>query len=116
MNEHPQEARFKRHVFVCMHERAEENSACCARSCGGEVLERLKSRLVELGLKSEVRANKSGCLAACASGATMVVYPEGVWYGHVRPEDVEEIVTEHFVAGRPVARLRLSWPAAGAEQ
>jgi hypothetical protein len=36
------------------------------------------------------------------------VYPEAVWYGHVTPEDVDEIVTEHLVHGRPVERLVLA--------
>jgi predicted O-methyltransferase YrrM len=35
----------------------------------------------------------------------MVVYPEGIWYSRVRPEDVPEIVREHFGAGCPVTRL-----------
>jgi predicted O-methyltransferase YrrM len=35
----------------------------------------------------------------------MVVYPDGTWYSGVGPDDVEELVREHFGAGRPVARL-----------
>ena len=42
----------------------------------------------------------------------MVVYPEGDWYSGVRPEDVPEIVREHFGRGRPVARLTNGHPAA----
>jgi (2Fe-2S) ferredoxin len=38
----------------------------------------------------------------------VVVYPEAVWYGKVHARDVEEIVQEHLVGGRPVERLRLS--------
>ena len=35
----------------------------------------------------------------------MVVYPEGVMYYHVQPDDVAEIVTEHLLKGRFVKRL-----------
>ena len=35
----------------------------------------------------------------------MVVYPEGSFYSMVKPEDVEEIVTEHLLKGRIVKRL-----------
>jgi hypothetical protein len=35
----------------------------------------------------------------------MVVYPDGIWYSGLTPEDVPEIVSEHFQHHRPVARL-----------
>jgi (2Fe-2S) ferredoxin len=35
----------------------------------------------------------------------VVVYPEAAWYGHVKPEDVDEIIESHIVGGRPVGRL-----------
>jgi (2Fe-2S) ferredoxin len=35
----------------------------------------------------------------------VVVYPEGIWYGRVRPEDVAEIVERHLIGGEPVERL-----------
>ncbi len=38
----------------------------------------------------------------------MVVYPEGVWYAPVKAEDLEEIVEEYLMNGRPVERLRLT--------
>ena len=37
----------------------------------------------------------------------MVVYPEGVWYGGVQPEDVEALLQEHLRDGQPIERLRL---------
>jgi len=54
-----------------------------------------------------VRANKSGCLDQCEIGPTVVVYPEAVWYGHVQPEDVDEIIDSHIIGGRPVERLTI---------
>jgi (2Fe-2S) ferredoxin len=38
----------------------------------------------------------------------VVVYPEGVWYGRVTEADVNEIVDEHIVGGRPVQRLLMA--------
>ena len=35
----------------------------------------------------------------------MIVYPEAVFYSQVKPEDVEEIVSEHLLKGRVVERL-----------
>jgi (2Fe-2S) ferredoxin len=59
------------------------------------------------GLGLTVRVNTAGCLDQCEHGVTVVVYPEGVWYGFVREEDVAEIVESHLAGGRPVERLRL---------
>jgi (2Fe-2S) ferredoxin len=36
------------------------------------------------------------------------VYPQGIWYGQVQVKDVEEIVDQHIVGGKPVERLLLS--------
>ena len=33
------------------------------------------------GVKKNVRANRAGCLDQCEHGPTVVVYPEGIWYG-----------------------------------
>ena len=62
----------------------------------------------DAGLAGKVRINKSGCLDQCEHGPTVVVYPDAVWYGNVQPEDAEDIVSEHLIAGRPVERLRIA--------
>jgi ubiquinone/menaquinone biosynthesis C-methylase UbiE len=38
----------------------------------------------------------------------MIVYPEGVWYTKLTANDVPEIVSSHFQAGKKVARLERS--------
>jgi (2Fe-2S) ferredoxin len=98
---------FQRHLFVCTNRRPDGHpKGCCATKGGEEVHARLKAELGARGLHQTMRANKAGCLDACEQGVSMVVYPEGVWYGGVTVDDVKEIVDEHLVAGRPVERLR----------
>jgi (2Fe-2S) ferredoxin len=100
---------FVRHVFVCLNSRPADASR---RSCTADGTSELHVRLQQLtkaaGLAGKVRINKAGCLDQCEHGPVVVVYPEAVWYGNVRPSDVEEIVSEHLVAGRPVERLRIA--------
>jgi (2Fe-2S) ferredoxin len=99
-------ARFQRHVFVCVNERElSDKRGCCAAKGGADVAAAFKEKLYAAGLKRIVRPNKAGCLDQCARGVTVVVYPEGVWYGGVTVADVDEIIAEHIQGGRPVRRL-----------
>ena len=99
---------YERHVFVCVNERAPDNpKGCCAAKDAKLIRARLKRLTFEAGLRGKVRINSAGCLDQCALGASIVVYPEGVWYGRVTPEDVDELFTEHILGGRPVERLRV---------
>ncbi|MCC7293996.1 MAG: (2Fe-2S) ferredoxin domain-containing protein [Phycisphaerales bacterium] len=101
-------SKFERHVFVCNNERAPGDArGCCAERGGAAVRERLKTEVAARGLKGRVRVNQAGCLDQCEHGVTVVVYPEQVWYGFVKPEDAVEIVEEHLLHNRPVTRLRL---------
>jgi (2Fe-2S) ferredoxin len=68
---------------------------------------RFKKRLAEIGLHGKVRANQAGCLDQCEHGPNVVVYPDEVWYGNVRLDDVDEIVESHIIGGVPVARLQI---------
>ena len=101
-------APFERHVFVCHNVRPEgAPRPSCTADGKSELFTQLQQFVKSAGIAGGVRVNKSGCLDQCEHGATVVVYPEAVWYGHVKPEDAEEIVTSHLVGGIPVARLRL---------
>jgi (2Fe-2S) ferredoxin len=100
--------RYRHHVFVCENRRdADDPRGCCAAKGSEAIRQALKEEIARRGLKREVRANAAGCLDACAHGPTVVVYPDGIWYGGVRVEDVAEIVERHLVDGVPVERLRI---------
>ena len=49
----------------------------------------------------------TGCQFPCNQAPVISVQPDDVWYGGVDPEAASAIVTEHLVAGRPVASHRL---------
>ena len=107
-------SRYERHVFVCINERPADNpKGCCLSKGSAEIRERFKARLKELGVHKRVRANAAGCLDACATGPTVVIYPEGVWYQGVSASDVEEIIQKHVLRGEVVERLLMPASAAG---
>jgi (2Fe-2S) ferredoxin len=101
-------AKFQKHIFICVNERAPDDpKGCCAARGGKDVAAAFKKKLYDRGLKRIVRANKALCLDQCALGVTVVVYPEATWYGHVTVDDVDEIIDRHIVGGTPVERLVL---------
>ena len=100
---------YERHVFVCHNTRpAGAPRPSCTADGKSDLHTRLKKLTDEAGLGAKVRINKSGCLDQCEHGPMVVVYPDAVWYGNVKPEDAEEIVKEHLMAGKPVERLRVA--------
>jgi (2Fe-2S) ferredoxin len=102
--------RFRHHVFVCENRRPPEDPrGSCGPRGGAEIRAALKAELKRRGIR-DVRANAAGCLDACAHGPSVVVYPEGIWYGHVRLEDVPDIV-EHLAGGPAVERLVVRLPS-----
>ncbi|HSD25985.1 MAG TPA: methyltransferase [Vicinamibacteria bacterium] len=101
---------FRFHVYVCDQEKPEGAPSCPARGSGA-VIEALRREIAAQGLSDAVQLTTCGSLGLCERGPNLVVYPEGSWYSGVRPEDVPEIVREHFRQGRPVARLASGEPA-----
>jgi (2Fe-2S) ferredoxin len=100
---------FERHVFVCHNIRpADAPRPSCTTDGKSELFAQLQMLAKAAGLGATVRINKSGCLDQCEHGPTVVVYPDAVWYGKVKPEDAAAIVEEHLVGGQPVERLRMA--------
>ena len=75
-------------------------------SSGSRVLEKeFIKEIKNSGLQDEVEVAVTGCFGLCSLGPVVIIYPEGTFYSMVKPEDVAEIVHEHLVKGRPLARL-----------
>ncbi|MEY6433389.1 (2Fe-2S) ferredoxin domain-containing protein [Thioalkalicoccus limnaeus] len=100
---------YRHHVFFCVNQR-DRGARCCARSDAVAMRDYLKGRAKELGLAGPggVRINTAGCLDRCACGPVIVVYPDAVWYSYRDRRDLDEILSEHLIAGRVVTRLLLS--------
>ena len=77
----------------------------CVSSGSLKLQENLKAELVKRKLDKEILVVQTGCHGMCEAGPIVVVYPEGTFYTHVRPEDAAEIVEEHLFKGRVVKRL-----------
>ena len=77
----------------------------CINKGARQLHERLLEQIDKYGLGDRVTINLSGCLGMCDKGPVMVVNPGYTIYGRVSEDDIEEIVAEHVLRGKPLARL-----------
>ncbi len=89
---------YRAHVLVC-------GGTGCSSSGSATLIERFEQKIKENGLDKEVKVIRTGCFGLCEAGPVVIVYPEGTFYSRVKPENVDEIVTEHLLKGRKVEHL-----------
>ena len=58
---------------------------------------------------------KTSCLGPCALAPVLQVWPDGTFYGGVDETDVDRIIAEHLLGGRPVSEYAYA-PATGKQK
>ncbi len=106
-------APIKRQVFVC-------TGKSCSAVGGKEVMAEFARILEEKGIRQGKKSKgrnpmgtcvltECGSIGFCSIGTAVMVYPDGIMYGQVMPEDVPEIVEKHLEKGETVTRLALMY-------
>jgi len=91
---------YVQHILVCTDKKSKQ----CKKG-GPEILKTFQKLIKERKLGKQVMVSEIGHVGGCSLGPNVLVYPEGVWYGQVTPDDVAEIINEHILEGRVVQRL-----------
>src|SRR5690554_5519050 len=99
---------YRAHVLVC------GGAGCLSTGCKA-VLDRFTDEIKAHNLEEEVHVVETGCIGTCDLGPVIVIYPEGIFYKEVTPDDVKEIVEEHLLKGRLVTRLLYERPVSGGQ-
>ncbi|WP_437279204.1 CbiX/SirB N-terminal domain-containing protein [Sorangium sp. So ce375] len=96
---HPHAHRsLRKHVLVC-------GNADCVDRGSLALLESVRRLVKQAGQQQQIRVTRTSCMGRCGEGPTVAVYPDGVWYRGVREEDAKDLVEEHLLGDRLVARL-----------
>lgn len=79
----------------------------CTASSSTEIVDNLNECIQKYHLENEVNVVKTGCFGLCQKGPIVAIYPEKVFYSHVKPEDAEKIIVDHIMHGSVVKDLEL---------
>ncbi|MCC7527375.1 MAG: (2Fe-2S) ferredoxin domain-containing protein [Candidatus Melainabacteria bacterium] len=84
-------------IYVCIRGKK------CPKRGSKKVLAELQAEVANQASSLEV--NGCGCLGTCKKGPSLIVTPDKVRYGRVRPQDSAEIVKAHSAGTGPVEKL-----------
>jgi NADH:ubiquinone oxidoreductase subunit F (NADH-binding)/Pyruvate/2-oxoacid:ferredoxin oxidoreductase delta subunit/(2Fe-2S) ferredoxin len=91
---------FRSHILVSV-------DPVCLRKGAHSVIDNLTDQLVAQGLIDEVQVLETSRIGDPGLyGPDFMVYPEGVHYVNIDPDDIPFLVEEHFLKGRVVEKFR----------
>src|SRR5512133_779041 len=84
---------FRSHVLVCV-------DPACLKKGAHEIMDALQDEFVAQGLIDEIQVLETSRIGGCDNGPEIMVYPEGIHYVGLTPDDIPYLVEEHFLKGR----------------
>ncbi len=92
-------------------------SVCAGTACRAAGAEAVVNAFMDEVEKREIQINvelkETGCHGFCEQGPLLVIRPKRIFYRHVKPEDVSEIISETVLKGNIIERLLYVDPATG---
>lgn len=79
----------------------------CAKRGSRKLLKQLQRLIEEAGAESQFSVTQTKCLDLCGKGPAVVVMPDRLSYGKVKPKDCKKIIDTHAAGKKRVKRLAL---------
>jgi sirohydrochlorin cobaltochelatase len=89
---------MRKHVLIC-------GNADCASRGSIALLGKLRRLVRDVGQEQAIKITKTACMGRCGEGPTVAIYPDGIWYRSVQAADAAELVEQHLLNDRLLARL-----------
>jgi (2Fe-2S) ferredoxin len=93
---------YRRHLLVCVGPRCAQEGE--SQSLFDSLGEKFKAAGLDQGAL-RVKRTRVHCFSACRGGPVLCVQPDGVWYYNVTARNLDRIIEQHLVGGRPVEEL-----------
>lgn len=98
----------KRRIYICdSHKPKIHGGGCCSDKGSQDLLKTFAEGLHKANLQKNVEIIPTTCLSQCLTGISVRIWPDQIYYGKVKGEDIETIIQEHLIDGNPVARLQI---------
>lgn len=87
---------------------------CGGESCQNdkslELKDAIENMIEEKKLSDDIIVHATGCFGLCEKGPIIAIYPDEVFYEHVKLKDIQEIIESHIINQIVVERLKIQDP------
>ena len=89
-------------------------SICVSTGCvalgANTVLEAFKTNIDKANLTEKIKIKETGCVGFCEQGPRVTIYPDEICYFKVKPEDVQEIISQTLKENKIIDRILYTDP------
>jgi len=89
------------------------SGSACHATGSNKVSAAIEHEIEAQGVAADVSFRRTGCHGFCEQGPIVVIYPQGICYLKVQPEDIAEIISETIKEDKVVERLIYVDPNSG---
>ncbi|MBA7598445.1 Ferredoxin--NADP reductase [subsurface metagenome] len=90
------------------------SSGTCGQARGSlKIVEAFKKEVGNLAREGQVKIRVTGCHGFCEAEPNIIIFPDGIFYQHLKPEDAEEIVEKTVLLGKIIDKHLYKDPRTG---
>lgn len=93
----------KHHIILC-------NGGNCSKAGAEQLTQAIRQEIASRDLDREIHTTRTLCNGRCKDQCVAIVYPEGIWYKHLQPEDAASFIRSFYDGTNELAeKVAFSW-------